>query len=163
MDPANPTERFLREPGDPGSIRIELWAADFLRPETFNAVIFGTGSVEVQSIEYQVEHRFRLGIPAAELEGLIAAIAAADPLSCPPQHDRGDQETGKNRHPPPTRVVLVNATGGRREFSFQDDPPEAFDRCRRAIVEVADPFRRGIEPLWSRGPYIGDHPFPESE
>jgi hypothetical protein len=159
MDPSNATARFLAGPGDRKALRIELWEADFLLPTTFNAVIFGSGRVEVQSIEYQVEHRFKFQITAEEVDRLIAAITSADPLSCPPPEAPPGAPDAPS-HPPPTRIVLVNATGERWSFTFPDSPPEAAAKCRRLIAEIADPFRRKLEPAWSRGPYVGMHPFP---
>jgi hypothetical protein len=91
----------------------------------------------------------RIELWAADFLDVLAVMAVEDLLV------RNADGEGSDR----IRLVLRNQAGEIRSvFAPYEKQSPSFERCQLAIVELADPVRRGIEPLWSRGQYLPSHP-----
>jgi hypothetical protein len=159
---SNRTAQFLGPAADRTSLVVELYAADFMNPSTFNAVISGSGAIEAQVIEYQIELRYRFQAAPEQLRGMIEEIVASDLLALQTDSTPARTEIHRDSRDEPLTIVLQNAAKERRTVrAAADHPPQAFVRCQLAIAAVSDPLKHKIAPTWSRGPYIGATPFPE--
>lgn len=160
MPTANRTSEVLGPKAEWSRVRVELYAADFLDPKSFNVVIWGSGRVEAQVLEYQIEHRYRFDVGPDEVVKLFDALGAADPMSLGARPQVGEMATHSREAP--FAIVVQTSDGARFVVEApRKDPPPAFQRSREALAAVGDPLRRKVEPAWSRGPIPVFKPFPE--
>lgn len=119
--------------------RIELWEPEVHtgNPLAFNAVITEAGVVDVQQVEWQIEHRYHFILEPAVTASLFAAFATLSPSS-PPEDAK--------------ILMFIGDEGQRRGFAAEG---EVYASVRSAITP------KGIKPTKSRGPTPNfNWPFP---
>ncbi len=97
--------------------RIELWEPEVHtgNPLAFNAVITEAGVVDVQQVEWQIEHRYHFILEPAVTASLFAAFATLSPSS-PPEDAK--------------ILMFIGDEGQRRGFASRRHKQVPTGRCR---------------------------------
>jgi hypothetical protein len=149
------TAAFLGPEQEWTACRVELWEVDGAgTPGALNAIVSGSGRVDVQAVTWQQEDRYRFEIGAVAVRDALRALVEADVLGA---GDEVSDAASRSR----LRIVLVNPKGKARavEVASEPAPPAAFRKSQATLRALVSPEARGARPVWSGGP-PGRRPFP---